>query len=605
MKKWTCCWARRCSSSSSQNRCPASVVGTSDAASAVEASRGNLFERQHRAGDDLHRGVDLDQHLVVGPVVDGRHLDHLVDRRARRRRAPASPPRRDACGARSALIPPEMKMAASIGRATRRSSMALSLPRSRTRDKPRRAASRGAAHRPRLSTVELCHSSSVPSCATSARPRPRSGCRPTRRPPSGCSAARPARSRWPATTTRWSRSPAWSPDARIPYEVHVDGEQVWPPATSAVPAERDPHPRPGDRQRSNRIIFGSCRYPKVADPRLAAEPGHRRAGRVRGPDVPAPAGRVARRAAAARRPGLRRRADPAEPAPDRRPPRPAPGVAGRRDRRLRRVRRAVPGLVDRPGGPLADVHRAHRDDLRRPRRARRLEHLGGLAGARCARSRGGATGSGPRSPRTGSTSTSATSRPDELAADPDYQQDRRARRRRLAAAGRAGRPRRRRGRRRQGRAVQLPLGPRPQPLPDDRLAQRPDAGGRPAPDARRRRVRLDRGAGRGARPGATTWCIGTSVPWLLPHAIGDLETVNEIAAARPGWRGRLGRGDPPGRRPGALVGVPRVVRPAHRDDRTGGGAAGPPRSACCPATCTTATRPGPTCRPGRPAGCTS
>jgi hypothetical protein len=34
--------------------------------------------------------------------------------------------------------------------------------------------------------------------------------------------------------------------------------------------------------------------------------------------------------------------------------------------------------------------------------------------------------------------------------------------------------------------------------------------------------------------------IGTSVPWLLPHAIGDLETVNEIAASRPGWRGRLG-----------------------------------------------------------------
>jgi phosphodiesterase/alkaline phosphatase D-like protein len=33
--------------------------------------------------------------------------------------------------------------------------------------------------------------------------------------------------------------------------------------------------------------------------------------------------------------------------------------------------------------------------------------------------------------------------------------------------------------------------------------------------------------------------IGTSVPWLLPHAIGDLETVNEIAAARPGWRGRF------------------------------------------------------------------
>jgi hypothetical protein len=34
--------------------------------------------------------------------------------------------------------------------------------------------------------------------------------------------------------------------------------------------------------------------------------------------------------------------------------------------------------------------------------------------------------------------------------------------------------------------------------------------------------------------------IGTSIPWLLPHAIGDLETVNEIAAGRPGRRGRLG-----------------------------------------------------------------
>jgi phosphodiesterase/alkaline phosphatase D-like protein len=33
--------------------------------------------------------------------------------------------------------------------------------------------------------------------------------------------------------------------------------------------------------------------------------------------------------------------------------------------------------------------------------------------------------------------------------------------------------------------------------------------------------------------------IGTSVPWLLPNAIGDLEMVNEIAADRPGVRGRL------------------------------------------------------------------
>jgi hypothetical protein len=33
--------------------------------------------------------------------------------------------------------------------------------------------------------------------------------------------------------------------------------------------------------------------------------------------------------------------------------------------------------------------------------------------------------------------------------------------------------------------------------------------------------------------------LGTSLPWLLPNAISDLESVNEIAAARPGWRGRL------------------------------------------------------------------
>jgi hypothetical protein len=34
--------------------------------------------------------------------------------------------------------------------------------------------------------------------------------------------------------------------------------------------------------------------------------------------------------------------------------------------------------------------------------------------------------------------------------------------------------------------------------------------------------------------------LGTSVPWLLPHLIAALETVAEMAAGRPGWRGRLG-----------------------------------------------------------------
>ncbi|WP_460359206.1 alkaline phosphatase D family protein [Mycobacterium sp. ZZG] len=33
--------------------------------------------------------------------------------------------------------------------------------------------------------------------------------------------------------------------------------------------------------------------------------------------------------------------------------------------------------------------------------------------------------------------------------------------------------------------------------------------------------------------------IGTSLPWLLPPALGDLQTINEFAANRGGWRGGL------------------------------------------------------------------
>jgi PhoD-like phosphatase len=34
--------------------------------------------------------------------------------------------------------------------------------------------------------------------------------------------------------------------------------------------------------------------------------------------------------------------------------------------------------------------------------------------------------------------------------------------------------------------------------------------------------------------------LASSVPWLMPPAIGDLETLNERAAERAGWRGKLG-----------------------------------------------------------------
>ena len=33
--------------------------------------------------------------------------------------------------------------------------------------------------------------------------------------------------------------------------------------------------------------------------------------------------------------------------------------------------------------------------------------------------------------------------------------------------------------------------------------------------------------------------IGSSLPWLLPHAINHLQSMNEVACRRPGWRGRL------------------------------------------------------------------
>ena len=33
--------------------------------------------------------------------------------------------------------------------------------------------------------------------------------------------------------------------------------------------------------------------------------------------------------------------------------------------------------------------------------------------------------------------------------------------------------------------------------------------------------------------------IGSSLPWLMPHAINHIQSMNEVACRRPGWRGRL------------------------------------------------------------------
>ena len=61
------------------------------------------------------------------------------------------------------------------------------------------------------------------------------------------------------------------PGSRIPYQVHLDGEQVWPPPVSPFPPSTIPTRDPD--QRRHRVVFGSCRYPKLADARQARRLG--------------------------------------------------------------------------------------------------------------------------------------------------------------------------------------------------------------------------------------------------------------------------------------------------------------------------------------------
>ncbi|GAA4557621.1 alkaline phosphatase D family protein [Pseudonocardia xishanensis] len=62
------------------------------------------------------------------------------------------------------------------------------------------------------------------------------------------------------------------PDSRIPYEVRVDGELGWPLPHSPFPASVIPTRGPRSAG-TGRILFGSCRYVKVADRRTAAQYG--------------------------------------------------------------------------------------------------------------------------------------------------------------------------------------------------------------------------------------------------------------------------------------------------------------------------------------------
>jgi phosphodiesterase/alkaline phosphatase D-like protein len=327
------------------------------------------------------------------------------------------------------------------------------------------------------------------------------------------------------------------PDSRTPYEVEIDGERVWPPSTNPYPPSliRTRGPESNGR---NRIIFGSCRYPKVADPKLTAELG------IDALDAYA--------AQMASRPpqewpdvllllGDQVYADELTPRNRRR-------IAGRRDRHpdwpddeivgydeyvglyqdswtdpeIRWLMSTVPTAMIFDDHDVRDdwnTSAAWRAEMReKPWWRERIrsalasywvyQHIGNLPSH-------------------------------DLISDPDY--------RKIVEHDGDTWP------------LLVELADRADAETDGekgvRFSFRWDLG-------RTRFVMIDSRNGRILEGGQHlmlgesefSWIerqvtapgqvdhlvLGTSIPWLLPHALGDLETVNEIAAARPGWRGRLG-----------------------------------------------------------------
>src|SRR3954447_22964028 len=61
------------------------------------------------------------------------------------------------------------------------------------------------------------------------------------------------------------------PGTATPYEVHLDGARVWPPAVTSFPPSRI---RPPGRPGPFRVAFGSCRYasPATVDVRRGIPP---------------------------------------------------------------------------------------------------------------------------------------------------------------------------------------------------------------------------------------------------------------------------------------------------------------------------------------------
>ncbi|WP_433274720.1 alkaline phosphatase D family protein [Pseudonocardia xinjiangensis] len=327
-----------------------------------------------------------------------------------------------------------------------------------------------------------------------------------------------------------------APDSRIAYDVEIDGERVWPPATSPFPPSVI-RTRGPESDRSNRIVFGSCRYPKVADPSIAAGLGI--------DALDAYAARMAKRAPEEYADVLLLLGDQVY--ADELTPRNRRRIAGRRDRHpdwpdeeivgfdeyvelyrdswtdpeIRWLMSTVPTAMIFDDHDVRDdwnTSASWRDEMRgtpwwRDRIRAGIasywvyQHIGNL-------------------------------RPDELASNPDY-------RKILEHDGDTW-------------PLLVELADRADAETDGakgvRFSFRWDLG-------RSRFIMIDSRNGRileggehlmladaefdwieaqVAAPGPVEHLvIGTSIPWLLPHAIGELETVNEIASGRPGWRGRL------------------------------------------------------------------
>lgn len=327
-----------------------------------------------------------------------------------------------------------------------------------------------------------------------------------------------------------------APDTSTPYEVHVDGTRVWPQPSSPFPPSVISTRGPGRAHRT-RIVFGSCRYPKVTDRKLSARLGI--------DALDAYAARMCARPVEEWPEALLLLGDQVY--ADELTPRHRRHLAGRRDRHPDWPADEIVGfdeyaalyrdawsdpeirwiLSTVPTAMIFDDHDV-RDDWNTSATWRaqmqatswwRTRIRSGLASYWVYQHLGNLP-------------------PDELAADPDFA--------RVHAHGGDTWP------------LLVELADRADTETDGakgvRFSFRWDLGRARliVVDSRNGRI-LDGGAHlmlgadefdwvdeQARAPGPVEHLvIGTSVPWLMPHAIGELETVNEIAAARPGLRGRL------------------------------------------------------------------